>query len=101
MTSNTGIILIFVISLFIIIIEGYTPSGRYGHSSIVLGNNLYFLGGYLKEESGKELITNDFFSIDLSKSFNRLNPQYTELTTTANPPVRFSQSSLKIGRAHV
>src|SRR5437870_1497542 len=86
--KSIGIFLNLII-LFSIIIEGYTPLARYGHSSIVLGNNLYFLGGYVKDKN-----TNDFFYVDLSKPLDRSNPQYIDLTTIASPPLRFSQGSL-------
>ncbi|GBC05754.1 hypothetical protein RclHR1_06400004 [Rhizophagus clarus] len=92
--KHIKIIIISTILLFNTLIEGYEPSSRYGHGSIVFDNNLYFFGGYVKETDGKEINTNDFFYIDLSKSFDRLNPQYIDLKTISNPPISFSQGSL-------
>jgi N-acetylneuraminic acid mutarotase len=88
------IIIISIILLFNTLVEGYEPLARYGHGSIVIGNNLYFFGGFVRETDGKEINTNDFFYIDLSKPFDRLNPQYIDLKTLSSPPVKFSQGSL-------
>ncbi|CAB4402610.1 unnamed protein product [Rhizophagus irregularis] len=88
------IIILSTILLFNTLVKGYEPLARYGHGSIVLENNLYFFGGYVKESDEKEINTNDFFYIDLSKPFDSLNPQYIDLKPTSSPPVRFSQGSL-------
>jgi hypothetical protein len=51
-------------------------SPRYGQASVYVNNTAYFLGGILSDTS----LSTDFFSLDLTQSFNASTAPYTNLT---------------------
>ncbi|CAI2191165.1 9876_t:CDS:2, partial [Funneliformis geosporum] len=51
--------------------------GRFGHSTVLVDNKLYFFGGSLGP------CTNDVFYLDLSQQFNAENPPWTDLTSNS------------------
>jgi hypothetical protein len=62
---------ILYITFFQIIVnincQQYVPKGRYFHTATLVGMRIYYLGG----RNINNLSTNDFFYLDISKSFNK------------------------------
>ena len=56
-------------------VEPYVPVGRVGHSSVLVGNRIYFFGGMQNQATS----LNDGFYLDLSQSFNIANPPFTQV----------------------
>src|SRR5581483_399869 len=63
-------------------VESFTPTGRLTHSSILVGNKLYFFGG--QRENG--LASNEVFGLNLSQPFDVANPPWFDLTPIAPIP---------------
>ena len=66
--------LIFTFCYILFGVESYVPAGRVGHSSILVGNKIYFFGG-----ATPYVTTNESFYLDLSQSFNVTNPPWTQV----------------------
>ncbi|GES73686.1 hypothetical protein GLOIN_2v1876170 [Rhizophagus clarus] len=75
-------LLLFITQRLFFEVESYTPIGRLTHSSVFVGNNLYFLGG----QYGNGSISNEVFYLNLSQSFDVANPPWVDLTSTASIP---------------
>lgn len=74
---------LYLILIFVFFgVESYTPIGRLTHSSVLVGNNLYFFGG----QYGNGSISNEVFYLNLSRSFDVENPPWFDLTSTASIP---------------
>ncbi len=71
-------ILIIIFSLFDV--ESFTPEGRFGHSSIIVDNKLYFFGD-LGEKFSQEV-----FYVDLSKPFNAVAPSWIDISDSSTIP---------------
>ncbi|CAI2175346.1 13963_t:CDS:2 [Funneliformis geosporum] len=69
---------IFIIIYLLLIVESFTPVERYGHSSVLVGNKIYFFGGY----DGRNY-TNEVFYLDLSQKFDTELPPWTDLTSNS------------------
>src|ERR1043166_2949704 len=52
--------------------QHYVPAGRFLHTATLIGTKIYFLGGAISVSPRQS--TNDFFYLDISKSFNKSNP---------------------------
>ena len=74
--------LIFTLCLFLKV-ESFTPTGRYGHSSVVVGNRLYFFGGNKNSFN----CSNEVFYLDISQPFNIASPPWMDLTSNEGMPV--------------
>ncbi|RIA99403.1 hypothetical protein C1645_730859 [Glomus cerebriforme] len=59
--------IIFFQLIAIIKCQQYIPKGRTYHSAILVGTKIYFIGGL----DSLNLLTHDFFYLDISKSFNK------------------------------
>ncbi|CAG8608300.1 3315_t:CDS:2 [Gigaspora margarita] len=62
--------------------------GRFGHSSILIDSKLYVSGGFKFIDDGRLNLTNEFFYLDVSKSFTTTDPNsmpWTDLTFTGGP----------------
>ena len=66
-------------------IESFTPKGRISHSSVLVGNKIYFLGGRNSVSS-----TNEVFYLDVSQPFNTQSPPWNDLTQSAGIPFKSS-----------
>src|SRR5688572_22758866 len=67
--------IIFVFCFMLFEVEPFIPAGRLAHSSILVGNKIYFFGGV-----GSDYFTlNELFYLDVSKSFNVANPPWVDL----------------------
>jgi N-acetylneuraminic acid mutarotase len=64
-------------------VKSFTPTGRVGHSSVLVGDKLYFFGG----GEDANVASNDAFFLDLSKSFDIAAPPWFETT-----PIPFESS---------
>ncbi|KAF0369168.1 galactose oxidase [Gigaspora margarita] len=77
---------IFICLLNFVFTSAFIPDKRYSHSSVFINKKLYFSGGYSRP--GKVYTTNEFFYLDVSKSFtitdNGLMP-WIDLTYTGGP----------------
>jgi N-acetylneuraminic acid mutarotase len=67
--------LIFTLGYIFFEVESFVPVGRLGHSSILIGNKIYYFGGVTDVGSSDEA-----FYLDLSQSFNVANPPWTQVT---------------------
>jgi N-acetylneuraminic acid mutarotase len=85
--------LFFFIYLFLEI-ESFTPVGRYSHSSVLVGNKLYFFGGDIG--SRKDEISNEVFYLDLSQPFNIQAPPWNDLTSSAGIPFKSSWATTSL-----
>src|SRR5438105_71643 len=89
--------LILAISLFSIIndkVLSDPKDPRFAHSSVLIGNKFYIVGGNIPLSS-----SNDIFYIDVSKSFNVTSIPITDLTSKAPIPLNNSQSTVSYGGA--
>src|SRR3954453_17397222 len=79
MTCNKNYFFIFCL-IFLLFHggESFTPPGRFGHSSVLIDDKLYFFGG--KVDNGT---SNDAFYLDLSQIFSVDNPPW--MATAAIP----------------
>ncbi len=85
--------LIFVLGYIFVRIESFTPNPRMAHSSVVVGNKLYFFGGIvvLPLPQGSLVnvyISEEVFYLDLSQPFDIENPPFVDLTSVAPIPIR-------------
>ncbi|CAG8663665.1 2312_t:CDS:10, partial [Cetraspora pellucida] len=66
----------------LISVSSYTPAARAGHTAVLIGNKLYFLGGQVKIGQG----TNEFSYLDLSVPFDTATGQlpWTDLTNISS-----------------
>src|ERR1043166_9968268 len=85
--------LFFFIYLFLEI-ESFTPVGRYSHSSVLVGNKLYFFGGDIG--SRKDEISNEVVYLDLSQPFNIQAPPWNDLTSSAGIPFKSSWAAASL-----
>ncbi|CAI2179923.1 12940_t:CDS:2 [Funneliformis geosporum] len=76
-------IFIFMLSYLIFRVVSFTPEGRLAHSSVLVGNKLYFLGGRVSKSC-----TNQVFYLDLSQSFDLTTPPWISLTQNAGIPFK-------------
>src|SRR6266540_4049551 len=75
--------LIFILSYLFFRVESFTPEGRIGHSSVLVGNKIYFFGG-----KNINVCTNEVFYLDVSKPFDSSTPTWIDLTHDAGMPFR-------------
>src|SRR6266498_1957429 len=61
----------------------FTPLGRSGHSSVLVGNKLYFFGGSV---SGS--CSNEVFYFDVSEKFSIEFPPFIDITATEGIPFK-------------
>src|ERR1051325_6554056 len=85
-------ILIFCISFFHIFVnvncQQYSPKARDLHTATLVGTKIYFFGGRTDNPNTTSIPFNDFFYLDLSKSFDK--------TSEAFPFVDLSDKALEI-----
>ncbi|SRR6266498_1962637 len=74
--------LCFILILYYLFfrVESFTPVGRIGHSSVLVGDKLYFFGGI---SDADVYGLNEVFYLDVSKSFNLADPPWVDLTQNA------------------
>src|SRR5579871_3795259 len=70
--------LVFTLGYMFLGVEPYVPVGRLGHSSILVGNKIYFFGGLFNFGTSYKT-TNEAFYLDLSQSFSVMNPPWTQV----------------------
>jgi len=81
--NNILFYLFFIIYLFLEI-ESFTPIGRFSHSSVLVGNKLYFFGGVLNDR----FCSNEVLYLDVSQPFNIQAPLWNDITPNAGIPFR-------------
>src|ERR1043165_7876496 len=67
--------IIFVFGFIFFEVEPFVPRGRLAHSSILVGDRIYFFGGTFDEIYN----TDEVFYLDISKSFDVTNPPWVQL----------------------
>lgn len=72
------LLIIFVLSHLFCRVESFIPLGRLAHSSVLVTDKLYFIGG--KEDNE---ISNKVFYLDVSRPFNTSSPPWVILTTAS------------------
>nr|CAG8563203.1 12888_t:CDS:2 [Entrophospora candida] len=82
-----NIFLIFLILLkwLCLVVNSVPTDPRYVHSTVIVNNTLYVMGGFSNGQSSRE-----FFSLDLSQPFNATTPPWKDLTTASPLPVLIS-----------
>src|SRR3954454_20478413 len=73
---------ILILGIFTIRVESFTPKGRAGHCSALVGTKLYFFGGPIVNDFS----SNEVFYLDISQTFNSASPPLTDLTASAKIP---------------
>ena len=71
--------LIFVLSHIFIGVDSFIPIKRLAHSSVLVGNKIYFFGG----SQGHSGCSNEVFYLDVSQSFDVATPPWNDLTPSA------------------
>ncbi|CAI2187925.1 4516_t:CDS:1, partial [Funneliformis geosporum] len=66
---------IFIIIYLFLRVDSFTPVERYVHSSVLIGNKIYFFGGY-----NGITYTNEVFYLDVSQQFGTSLPPWTDLS---------------------
>ncbi|CAG8612698.1 10722_t:CDS:2, partial [Acaulospora colombiana] len=82
--------------LCILAASAFTPEARYAHTSVLISDRLYFLGGTVDSKP-----SNEFFYLDLSSSFNTQSLPWVDLTGTRSIPVWSSWAAATIGNDRV
>src|SRR6266498_496639 len=79
--------LCFILILYYLFfrVESFTPVGRIGHSSVLVGDKLYFFGGI---SDADVYGLNEVFYLNVSKSFNLAVPPWFDLTQNAGIPFK-------------
>ena len=68
---------LFIFIYFFLEIESFTPVGRFGHTSALVENKLYFFGGSKDLDTG---CSNDVIYLDISQPlFDMATPQRSDL----------------------
>ncbi|CAG8540160.1 7166_t:CDS:2, partial [Cetraspora pellucida] len=75
-------------NLFIVATTGFVPLGRCFHSSVLIGTQLYFLGGIGSDE---------IFYLDVSLPFDSKKLLWTDLTTNSPIPVNSAFATSCVG----
>jgi N-acetylneuraminic acid mutarotase len=79
---------LFFFIYFFLEIESFVPARRYAHSSILVRNKLYFLGGGSGTASLGGICSNEVFYLDVTQSFNVEVPPWNVLTSNSGIPFR-------------
>ncbi|CAI2186457.1 1206_t:CDS:1 [Funneliformis geosporum] len=74
---------IFVFSDFILKVSPFVPQGRLAHTSIHVGDKIYFFGGV--HNSG--VTSKEIFYLDVTRPFDTALPPWTELSIISPIPV--------------
>ncbi|CAI2189292.1 13988_t:CDS:2 [Funneliformis geosporum] len=74
----------FALSHLFFSVEPFTPAERYSHTSALVENKLYFLGG------DGEFYSNEVFYLDLSQQFYAEYPSWTDLTANSGMSIKSS-----------
>ncbi|RIB29120.1 hypothetical protein C2G38_1250539 [Gigaspora rosea] len=80
-------ILTFLLN-FTFTFAAFIPNGRSFHSSVLIDNKLYFIGGYKQINNSYSPITNELFYLDVSKPFTITDNDsipWVDLTYTGGP----------------
>src|SRR5688572_20727570 len=73
------IYIIFMVGFMLLVVpevEPFSPAGRSGHSSVLVGDKIYFFGGELDENRNSD----EIFYLDVSESFEMESPPWVQLT---------------------
>ncbi|CAB4395777.1 unnamed protein product [Rhizophagus irregularis] len=93
--------LILYITFFQIIVnincQQYVPKGRVFHTSTLIGTRIYYLGG----QNNESLLTNDFFYLDISKSFNKTKDSlpFVNVTLGGSVPRHYGAATTVFGKS--
>ncbi|RIA87928.1 hypothetical protein C1645_739757 [Glomus cerebriforme] len=97
-------ILIHFIIFFQIIVnincQPYVPAGRSHHTATLIGTRIFFLGGATNIINGKFQTSNDFFYLDVSRSFNKTKDKlpFVDLSVKAKDiPPHFGAAATVFG----
>ena len=71
-------------------VDTFTPLARRVHSSVLVENKLYFLGGVISEAIIIESGSNEVFYLDVSQQFNIAFPPFIDVTANEKIPFRSS-----------
>ncbi|CAH1765084.1 470_t:CDS:1, partial [Entrophospora sp. SA101] len=83
MTFKKNFLIFLILLKCISLVVNSAPTDpRLVHSTVIVHNNLYVIGGFANGLSSRE-----FFSLDLSQPFDVTTPPWKELTATSPLPV--------------
>ena len=77
-------------------IDSFTPTGRYGHSSVVVGNRLYFFGGNKNSFN----CSNEVFYLDISQPFNIASPPWNDLAAKEGMQIRSCWETVSLSESN-
>src|SRR5688572_16372229 len=69
--------IIFMFCFMLFEVEPFSPTGRLAHSSVLVGDKIYFFGGALDFTR----VSNEIFYLDVSKSFDTANPSWVNFAS--------------------
>lgn len=93
--------LILYITFFQIIVnincQQYVPKERVFHTATLIGTRIYYLGG----QNNESLLTNDFFYLDISKSFNKTKDSlpFVNVTLSGSVPRHYGAATTVFGKS--
>jgi hypothetical protein len=72
------------------------PKGRIFHTAALIGTKIYYLGG----QNNESLLTNDFFYLDISKSFNNTEGSlpFVNVTLGDSVPEHYGATTVVFGK---
>ncbi|CAG8517346.1 9394_t:CDS:2 [Dentiscutata heterogama] len=90
-SSNKTILFILIFTCMIFGINSFTPDGRAGHVTVIVKNQIYFMGGSREISDGDPRkssirgynLSDEVFTLDLMSQFSTVNPPYVELPGTS------------------
>src|ERR1043166_7261516 len=90
---NYVLFYLFFITYLFLEVESSTSAGRLAHTSVLVGDKLYFFGGITDTSSGS---SNEVFYLDVSQPFNIQAPSWNDLTPSAGIPFKSSWATASL-----
>ena len=92
--NNKLIITIYcILSWVVISINSYTPIGRFGQSSALVGDRIYYFGGEHQPKMNISTALDEVLYLDLSDSFDIKTPSWINITPKSKIPFANSYST--------
>ncbi|CAJ0834724.1 7086_t:CDS:2, partial [Entrophospora sp. SA101] len=80
---NIFLIFLILLKCLFLVVSSTPTDPRYVHAAVIVNNNLYVMGG----GDSNDQASKDFFSLDLSQTFDTTTPPWKDLTETSPLPV--------------
>ncbi|CAI2175011.1 11070_t:CDS:2 [Funneliformis geosporum] len=92
--KNKLVVSIYILlSWVVVLIDSYTPVGRYGQSSVLVGDKIYHFGGEQLPQANISAALDEVLYLDLSTPFNIKSPSWINITPKSQIPFANSLST--------